>query len=72
MAVGFCEDCVFYQALSTTTRPHGLCRVRAPSPKFEDHLSDKTVWPIVEGEDWCGEFQPEDSDESTPPPSQMV
>ena len=47
-----CSNCKFFQSSESE------CRRYAPSPAEGDR---KAHWPHVASSDWCGEFQPADS-----------
>lgn len=53
-----CRACRFFEALEPGD---GECRRRAPLPRVDDPFESKTLpranWPIIEDNEWCGEFQ---------------
>lgn len=64
-----CKNCRFWKCNGANDEDYGLCRIRAPSTTsgYERTPSIKrfvtiTAWPETECDDWCGEFQPKDSE----------
>lgn len=51
-----CENCRFYDVHVSST---GLCRRYPPS---ESNTQDVTGHPLMVDEDWCGEFQPNETE----------
>ncbi len=52
----FCDDCKYYDVKGESCNPTlGLCRINSPQPHPEP-LKDG-LFPVVTGEDWCGQFE---------------
>ena len=52
-----CERCVFYHVPQGGIRNQpnsGRCRRNSPGP-YTGQESSKTHWPVVRGDDWCGQ-----------------
>lgn len=47
-----CEDCRFW------FEDQSQCRRNAPQPMAGASGGHDTLWPRVEPQDWCGEYQP--------------
>ena len=58
--LNICAYCQWWQRL-TSSGSHGSCRRRAPVvvDRFEQEpASDpRSVWPMTERADWCGEYE---------------
>lgn len=48
-----CANCAYLSASQE-------CRKRAP---IYDAYHRRTIWPLVEMDDWCGEWEPDDPDD---------
>lgn len=60
MSADRCDGCAFYRTLPNTTgRPaeRGECR-RSPPVFHPSGSGTYGRWPIVEQQEWCGEFRP--------------
>ena len=47
-----CRDCLFFQPLDGVHEMGPYCRRRAP----QENRDGIPGWPLVEPDDWCGEF----------------
>lgn len=47
-----CADCMFW--FETMSQ----CRRNAPQPQRDHAMRSDTLWPKVDAQDWCGEYQP--------------
>lgn len=47
-----CGDCRFWYESKSQ------CRRNAPLPLRDGQAATDTMWPRVEAQDWCGEYQP--------------
>jgi hypothetical protein len=60
-----CEYCRYWLALAPSEaetlgedfQESGFCRVKAPGEYSICSRPEKTLWPIIEKYDWCGEFK---------------
>lgn len=70
MIDGQCETYRFWEPVDDV---YGECRIRRPAVigidrndgsgrRNIDHERDLTKWPITICDDWCGEYQPRDTD----------
>ena len=50
-----CSNCEFWYGSNAAGQ--GQCRRYAPSPNPEGS-SRLSGWPLTKGKDWCGEYQP--------------
>jgi hypothetical protein len=63
----FCAGCGHFNDLSFQGNPpSGECRFNPPK-LMSGEDEDYSAWPHVNGEDWCGRFQPR-SNPVPPPP----
>jgi hypothetical protein len=56
--MNFCYQCKYYGSASKTS---GICRRHAPTPVLKTVNHDWTYWPVVEENDWCGEWYGKDN-----------
>lgn len=65
MIIGNCCDCR-YSTIDPDSPPDVVGECRRYAPKYATELGASTrVWPIVEYEDWCGEFVEDDKGNAT-------
>ena len=60
---GTCATCLFYDA------GYAICRRNTPQvlPNYDsrrDRSRHESMWPRVEGDDWCGEYKAREETES--------
>ncbi|MFC1745019.1 hypothetical protein ACFL35_13585 [Candidatus Riflebacteria bacterium] len=48
----YCENCIFFEEREGGK---GICRRYPPCPKPEGGIT--AFWPVIELDDWCGEFE---------------
>jgi hypothetical protein len=51
-----CQTCAWWADLGDDI---GQCRCHAPRPRTG---TDTVIWPITEGDDWCGDWEEDDLD----------
>ena len=56
-----CDSCCYWQRLDPDM-DIGECRYRAPSPRASQ--TSTTSWPITTDDDWCGDWEDTDDDDS--------
>lgn len=57
-----CGDCRFWRhSSSTPSAEYGECRRNAPQATLHFSGANRTYWPETADSDWCGEFQPKES-----------
>lgn len=53
----FCGTCKFWAMTKDPETAHGVCRRVGPTAVvIEAGKSYNVVWPVVDHEDWCGEW----------------
>ena len=55
---GTCEACAFFDQFAIVGQYH-ICRRRPPVPNGMSGMGgiQRADWPIVDRNDWCGEFE---------------
>ena len=62
-----CKDCRFFWQRNTTIHV-GECRRRSPLVTGGVHTKSETLWPVIQTDAGCGEFEPSsvNSEKETP------
>lgn len=61
IAEASCRDCVYVERIARPEEEY-TCHRRAPRPRYGDPVVEAerpigiAVWPLVDADDWCGEF----------------